>query len=66
MMSTVAILWVLAGLMYFAFVGFVSQVLRLKALHRAEVRMREVMREPAPKRLPRRIVQPARDRNEYT
>ena len=66
MLSTIAILWVLAGLMYFAFVGFVSQVLRLKALHKAEARWREVLREPEPKRLPRQIGQPKRDRNEYT
>lgn len=62
-----SILCVLFVLGFYAFVGFCAAVLQLVESHKAELRYRALLREPAPKKLPRKLsFQPRKDRNEYT
>lgn len=70
-MISTSILCVLFVIAFYCFLGFCASVLRLVELEKAEAALRAAhraaMREPAPKRLPKRVFsQPKKDRNEYT
>lgn len=65
--SQLSLALVVVVLCFYAFMGFCAAVLRLVEIHKAEMRFMGLMKEPLPKRLPRRILfQPKKDRNEYT
>lgn len=65
--APVSIALVVAVLCFYAFLGFCAAVFRLVELHKAELKYMNLLKEPLPKRLPRKILfQPRKDRNEYT
>ena len=66
-MISTSILCVLFTVAFYCFLGFCAAVLRLVELHKAELKYMNLLKEPLPKRLPRKILfQPRKDRNEYT